>query len=57
MDGIPRLTAILPSGGMSPMAQPVPTPNAIVLRPSVEQANIDALRDAYGKMQTLKRGR
>jgi tyrosinase len=36
------------------VAQPAPTTNAIVLRPSVEQANIAALRDAYGKMQALK---
>jgi tyrosinase len=39
---------------MPRMAQPAPTPNSIVLRPSVEQANIGALRDAFGKMQALK---
>ncbi len=37
------------------MAQPsAPAANAIVLRPSVEQASIDSLRDAYGRMQGLK---
>ncbi len=37
------------------MAQPgAPAPNAIVLRPSVEQASIGALRSAYGGMQALK---
>ncbi len=31
-----------------------PASNAIVLRPSVEHADIAALRDAYGKMQGIK---
>jgi tyrosinase len=38
------------------MAQPAPPSNAIMLRTSVEQANVAALRDAYGKMQALKAG-
>lgn len=39
---------------MPRMAQLAPNTNSIVLRPSVEQANIGALRDAFGKMQALK---
>jgi tyrosinase len=49
------LTVIQLSDGMRLMAQPgAPAPNAIVLRPSVQQANIGALRDAFAKMQALK---
>jgi tyrosinase len=39
---------------MYSMAERVPPSNVIVFRPSVEHANIAALRDAYRKMQSLK---
>lgn len=38
---------------MAPVAAS-PASNAIVLRPSAEQADIAPLRDAYGKMQAIK---